>query len=328
MSFPPLPDRAAPGRGTIVMTSSTAFAIAAVEAALAIGLTLVAVPARAAEPAKAPGTGAIVMAARAEKECFANSVRVTGFLVPRDDAVVMLDMPGYRVSEILAREGDKVSQDQNLVKLVRVSADGPGAQAQSPASLYLKAPAPGTVIKSTAVVGAVASPVPFPRPEPLFRIAVKNEIELEAEVPGIQVPLLAPNQPVRARTEDGRDLTGRVRLVGAEINQMNQLGKVRIAFDDIPSLRVGTFARATIEPEHSCSVSVPKSSVLHHTDGTSVQVIKDGVVKTLRVHIGLLNDLHAEIRDGLVVGDEVVATAGNSLRDGDHVRPVFAEDAN
>jgi HlyD family secretion protein len=154
------------------MKSSTAFAIVAVEAAFAIGFSLVAASAHAGEPAKVPGSGAIVIAARAVDACFAASVRVTGFLVPRNDAVVMLDMPSYRVAEILAREGDRVAQDQNLVKLTRVGADGPGPQSQSPATLYLKAPAAGTVIKSTAVVGAVASPVPFPRPEPLFRIAV------------------------------------------------------------------------------------------------------------------------------------------------------------
>lgn len=311
------------------MKSSTAFAIAALEATLAVGLPLIAAPAHAAEPAKAPGTGAMVMAARAAYACLAASVRVTGFLVPRNDAVVMLEMQGYRVTEILAREGDKVAQDQNLVRLVRTSAEGPGPQTQqSPASLYLKAPAAGTVIKSTAVVGAVASPVPFPRAEPLFRIAVKNEIEIEAEVPSIHVPLLAPKQPVRAQTEDGRELTGRVRLVGAEINQMNQLGKVRIAIDDIPALRVGTFASATIDAKRSCSVWVPRSSVHHQTDGTSVQVIKGGVIETRPVHIGLLSDLDAEIRDGLSAGDVIVATAGNSLRDGDQVKAAFAEDTN
>ncbi len=309
------------------MRSCTASTIAAVGLAFAIGFGL-ADPARSAEPARSRGAGAIVIAARAVDACFAASVRVTGFLVPRNDAVVMLEMQGYRVAEILAREGDRVSQDQNLVKLAKVSTDPPGTQPQSPATLYLKAPAAGTVIKSTAVVGAVASPVPFPRPEPLFRIAVKNEIEIEAEVPGIQVPLLAPNQPARAQTEDGRELSGRVRLVGAEINQMNQLGKVRLAIDESPSLRVGTFVRATIDAKRSCSVSVPRSSVLYQTDGTSVQVVKSGVVETRRVRIGLLSELDAEIREGLSAGDVVVATSGNSLRDGDQVRTVFPEDTN
>jgi multidrug efflux pump subunit AcrA (membrane-fusion protein) len=309
------------------MKPSPALAIAAVEAAIAIGLCLPA-SAGAAEPAKVPVVGTSVKAARAVDACFAASVRVTGFLVPRSDAVVMLDMQGYRVADILVHEGDRVAQDQNLVKLVRVSTDAPGAQTQNPAFLYLKAPAAGTVIKSAAVVGAVASAVPFPRPEPLFRIAVKNEIEIEAEVPGIQVPQLAPGQPARAQTEDGRELTGRVRLVGAEINQMNQLGKVRIAIDDVPALRVGTFARATIDAKRSCSVSVPKSAVLHRTNGTSVQVIKGGVVETRSVHVGLYSDVDAEIREGLAAGDVIVATSGNSLRDGDQVKPVFSEDAD
>jgi multidrug efflux pump subunit AcrA (membrane-fusion protein) len=308
------------------MKPSTASASAAAKVAFAIGLSLMAGPASAAEPAKA--SGAIVMAARAVDACFSASVRVAGFLVPRSDAVVNLDLQGYRVSEVLAREGDRVGKDQVLVKLTRVSSDAPGGQSQAPATLFLKAPDAGTVIKSSAVVGAVASPLPFPRPEPLFRIAVKNEIEVEAEVPSIHVPLLASNQPARVTTEDGRELAGRVRQVGAEINQMNQLGRVRIAIDDVAPLRVGMFARATIDAKRSCSVSVPRSSVLYQSDGTSVQVIKGGVVETHRVRIGLLSDLEAEIRDGVAAGDVVVATSGNSLRDGDQVRAVFPEDTN
>ncbi len=310
------------------MRSSTALAIAAMQAVLAIG-AVAAGPARSAEP---PKKGVIVFAARAVDACFSAQVRVTGYLVPRTDAVVMLEMQGYRVSEIYAREGSRVKKDEPLVKLVRVSADPPGAQPQMPPSVELKAPDSGVVIKSTAVIGAVASPIPFPPPQPLFRIAINNEIELEAEVPAIHVPLLAPKQPVRVQTEDGRDLTGYVRAVGSEINQINQLGKVRIAIEESPSLRVGTFARATIDAtidaKRRCSVSVPRSAVLYQTDGTSVQVIKNGVVQTQRVRIGLLSELSAEVREGLSAGDVVVATAGNSLRDGDQVKPTFPEDSN
>jgi hypothetical protein len=40
-------------------------------------------------------------------------IRITGFLVPREKAVVTLDMPGYKVSEVVASEGDRVSEPKH-----------------------------------------------------------------------------------------------------------------------------------------------------------------------------------------------------------------------
>src|SRR5205807_1740821 len=153
-------------------------------------------------------------------------------------------MDGYRVTEIQAKEGDQVTSGQTLVRLTRqegtpAPAAPPGAGGAAagalPTTMTLKAPAAGTVIRATAALGATANP----RADPLFRIAVDGEVELEAEVPSIHVPKLAPGQTARVELEDGRELTGSVRLVPAEINPMSQLGRVRLSVERDPSLRVG-----------------------------------------------------------------------------------------
>jgi HlyD family secretion protein len=172
------------------------------------------------------------------------------------------------------------------------------------------------------VLGATANP----RADPLFRIAVDGEIELEAEIPSIHVPKLAPGQTARVEIEEGRELTGSVRLVPAEINPMSQLGRLRIAVENDPSLRLGSFARATIDASRSCGVSVPKAAVLYKTEGTSVQVVRDRMVETRRVRVGFHSDLNVEIREGVREGDIIVANAGTSLRDGDQVQPKFVDD--
>src|SRR5581483_10856091 len=109
-----------------------------------------------------------VLVVRAVNACFAATIRVTGFLVAREEAVVTLDAPGLKVTEVLVGEGAKVKIGDVLVRLVRQAGEGPeppsGAQA-----LALQAPATGLVTRSTAAVGAMASPMPG---EPLFRIAV------------------------------------------------------------------------------------------------------------------------------------------------------------
>ncbi len=273
----------------------------------------------AAEPAKP--SGAIVIVARASKACFSASIQVTGFLVPRREALVTLDTDAYRVGEIVAKEGDQVTAGQPLVRLNRQEGAGPQGAA-GPATIFLRAPAAGLVTRATAILGATANP----RAEPLFRIAVDGEIELEAEVPSIHVPKLAQGQTARIEIEDGRELSGSVRLVPAEINPTSQLGRVRISLERDPALRLGSFARAMIDASRSCGVSVPKAAVQFRTEGTSVQVVRERVVETRRVRVGLQSDLNVEIREGVREGETIVANAGTSLRDGDQVQPRFLDE--
>jgi len=298
-------------------------------AAFLIGIAAGAPRADAAPPAAPQSSGAEVMAVQAVTYCFADTIGVTGFLVPREEAIVNLD-DGYRVSETLVKEGDTVTSGQALVRLTRLGADGQNAAAPpgarpGPVTLTLRAPAAGLVTRSTAMVGAVASPIPMPRAEPLYRIMIDGEIELEVDVPSIHVPKLRADgrQTARVEVENGTELSGRVRLVPGEVDQMTQLGRVRLSIDHNPSLRVGMFARAAIDASRSCGVAVPRSAVSYRTEGTSVQVIRNGVVETKRIVTGLTSDTDIEISDGLKEGEIVVASAGTSLHDGDAVTPVY-----
>jgi multidrug efflux pump subunit AcrA (membrane-fusion protein) len=284
-------------------------------------LACVGTPASAAEPGE---SGVIVLVVRASNGCFSAAIRVAGMLVARNEAIVIPEVEGYRIVQILAREGDTVTANQALARLTRQAADGASPSAGA-SSAVVRSPAAGLVIQNNAVVGAVTSA----RAGPLFRIAVDGEIELAAEVPSIYVPKLEPKQAVRVVTEDKRDLTGRVRTLPAEINPMSQLGRVRISVEPDPALRVGGFARATINASRSCGVSVPKTAVLYRTEGTSVQVVrdKDNVVETRRVRVGLFSDTAFEIREGVKEGELVVANAGTSLHDGDKVKPTQQDEA-
>jgi multidrug efflux pump subunit AcrA (membrane-fusion protein) len=302
--------------------------IAGAGAALVLGASLALPPAgRAAESTPTPVVQ--VSGVRAENACFSAIVRATGFLVPREEAMVFLDAPGFKVTEVLAREGDRVTSGQNLVRLTRPAGEAaepaaaPGRPA-GPTTATLKSPAAGVVTQSTAMIGTVASAA---IPEPLFRISVNNDIELEVEVSSIHVPELAAGQNARVEIEDGRGLSGRVRLVPGEIDQRTQLGRARISLEGDPSLRIGMFAKALIDANRSCGVSVPTSAVFHRTEGTSVQVVRDGIVQTRLVQVGLHSDTHTEIRDGLREGDVVVANAGSSLHDGDKVTVTLADGA-
>jgi multidrug efflux pump subunit AcrA (membrane-fusion protein) len=283
-----------------------------------LGAGVAVVRAQAPRPGLQPA-GAQVMAVKAVTYCFADTIAVTGYLVPRQEAVVILD-DGYRVAEALVKEGATVTSNQDLARLTRL--DGPAVPGmRSGPTLTLRAPAAGVVTRSTAMVGAVASPMA----EPLYRIMIDGDIELEVDVPSIHMPKLRSDgrQTARVEVENGTELSGLVRLVPGEIDRTTQLGKVRLSIDRNPSLRIGMFARAAIDASRSCGVAVPRSAVTYRTEGASVQVIVKDVVKTQHVATGLTSDSDIEIKSGVNEGDVLVASAGTSLHDGDAVTAVF-----
>ena len=264
-------------------------------------------------------SNALVIVTKSTNACFSDLVRVTGFVVPRREAVVGVDQEGSKVSEVLVREGDMVTDNQELVRLTPPPAQSGGQSSGRPASpTSLRAPAAGLVTEVRTVAGAPASP----QAGPMFRISVNNEIELDAEVPSVHLLKLSPGATVRISRDNAPDLVGRVRQISPQIDRTTQLGHVRISLTNNPTLKVGTFARANIDAKRSCGVAVPRTAIDHLT----VQVVKGNTVETRRVRVGLVSDTSIEILDGLDVGETVVADAGSSLHDGDQIKTMFAED--
>jgi multidrug efflux pump subunit AcrA (membrane-fusion protein) len=295
-----------------------------------------------------PPEAARVTVVKPKNACFSAAVRVSGFLVPRVEGTLQIEPDGSRVTEVLVAQGDVVTAGQVMARLARptfdvggeqarrspsaqgelatraganVAATAPSAAGASPSTTTIQAPFAGKVLESTARIGAVASPLG----EPLFRIAAEGEIEAEVEIPSAHIPILAPGRAARVEVEDGRELSGHVRLVFVEINPITQLGRARISLDGDPSLVAGKFVRATIDARRSCGIAIPRSAISYRTEGTSVQVVRDGAIETRNVRVGLRSDLDAEIQEGLAEGDVVVANAGTSLRDGDTVTPIFRD---
>jgi multidrug efflux pump subunit AcrA (membrane-fusion protein) len=301
------------------MTSSTPIRFAAMMTAASLSGLFFGGTARLFAATDDKSGGAAVIVARATNACFSDRVRAAGFLVPQSEAVATVDSEGFKVTEVLAGEGDVVTAGQMLARLSRPAMGG----ATTPTNIILKAPVAGLVTRTTIMVGSTASP----QAEPLYRIMVDNKIELELEVPSVQLPKLKAGATARVAVDSGPELNGKVRLVSGEIDRRGQLGHVRLSLDNDPTLRVGMFAHATIDASRSCGVSIPRSAVVYRTDGTAVQVVREGKIETRSVKLGLLSDTSIEIRDGLREGDAVVANAGTSLRDGDLVKMIFADES-
>ena len=263
-------------------------------------------------------TEALVVVTKSTNACFSDLVRVTGFVVARREAVVGPDQEGSKVTDLFIREGDTVTDNQELARL-SAPPQQPGQQQRSSSGpVSLRAPAPGLVTEVRTAVGAPASP----QAGPMFRIAINNEVELDAEVPSVHMPKLNPGVTARITRDNAPDLIGRVRLVSPQIDRNTQLGHVRIAVTNNPTLKIGQFARASIDAKRSCGVAIPRTAIDHLTG----QVIKGNVVETRKVRVGLSSDTSTEILEGLDVGEIVVADAGSSLHDGDQVKTMFADE--
>jgi len=214
---------------------------------------------------------------------------------------------GLRMADAERRSAE-AQQQENAVRLERTE---------------IKAAAAGIISRRTARLGATASVAG----EPLFRIIAKSEIELEGEVPETQLLKIKEGFPATVTIGPGRVLTGRIRMVFPEVDRATRLGRVRVSLPDDPALRIGTFARGSIEVAHHRGVSIPLSAVIYGREGPSVQVVVDDRVRSRPIRPGLTADGFIEVVDGVAAGDLVVTRAGSFLRDGDPIRPVLAASA-
>jgi HlyD family secretion protein len=292
--------------------------IAAVGAAVACGWMLQAMlqPVMAAEPSgTAAAVGMSVTVIKAAKACFSDTVQVPGTLVPREDILIRPENEGLRVTQLLVEEGDYVKSGQVLARLIPPEGQPGGLQ-------DVTAPAAGLISRRAALVGATVSP----RAEPLFRLIVGGDIELQGDVPAPRIAKIAVGQAARIVVPGIGDYNGKVRVITPQIDAFTQAARTRLTVGNDSKLRVGTFARATVEVGTSCGTTVPLAALLFGPEGAVVQVVRDNLVETRRVRLGLFSGGNAEIREGINEGDMIVARAGSFLREGDRVRTFLSKE--
>jgi HlyD family secretion protein len=187
----------------------------------------------------------------------------------------------------------------------------------------VRAPTSGVVLSRSALLGGIVSA----NAGPLFRIARDREFELAANIPEVDLPRLKEGMPVSVRVS-GMDepVFGRVRLISPEISASSRLGSVKITLERNESIRPGNFARAMIELTRREGVSVPLSAVVYRGTSALVQVVRDGVIESRDVELGIRDHRSIEVLQGLAEGEDVVARAGTFVANGDRVTPIRMND--
>src|SRR6202008_3433257 len=128
----------------------------------------------------------LVVVAKTVNACFSDMVRVTGFIVPKREAVVGADQEGSKVTDLFVREGDTVTENQELARLSPPQQQPGQQQAGRTGPISLRAPAAGLITEVRTIVGAPASP----QAGPMFRIAINNEVVIDPERPSVHLPKL------------------------------------------------------------------------------------------------------------------------------------------
>ena len=181
----------------------------------------------------------------------------------------------------------------------------------------VKAPADGVVSRRNARIGAMATAVG----DPMFRIIANSEVELDAEVVETDLVKVRDGQMVHVSAAGSEDVQGTVRLVSPEVDKSTRLGRVRVFLGSRPDLKIGAFARGTIDTKQSHGIGLPAAAVNYGLEGPHVQLVKDDVIERRAVKTGLSSGGLIEILDGITLEDVVVARAGTFLREGDKIRP-------
>jgi multidrug efflux pump subunit AcrA (membrane-fusion protein) len=286
--------------------------------AAAVAGLLVAGPSRSIGAEKTGASaynGAAVTVVRAKRSCFAETISVSGMLVPREAVAVRPEREGLQISQVLVDAGDTVTSGQVLARLVP-----PDTQPNSSQAVQVQSPVAGIVLKVDATIGTTASA----RAAPMFQVIARGEFELQGELPAKHLSKLSAGQVAKISVAGASEVAGRVRSIAATVNGGTQLGQVNIFIGSDARLRVGAFGRGQIVIAQSCNVAIPLSAVLYSQDTAVVAVVRNDRVETRQVVVGHLADGDAEIREGLAEGDLVVAKAGAFFREGDRVRPFLA----
>jgi HlyD family secretion protein len=220
-----------------------------------------------------------------------------------------------RETTLTAAEADVNVARQNLVTAQAIADERAAQLAQT----EIRAPTDGTVSKRMAKLGNVVSVG-----EQLFRMIRDNRVELQAEVPEMDLPQLKAGQTatIVVNDTDPQHFEGKIRLIGATVDPQTRIGMVYIALPEDSALKPGMFVHGQIQTGTSANVlQVPEEAIVYKDSKPAVFVVGAGNRAKLRmVETGTRVNGVVEIVSGVSAGERVALAGAGYLKDGDLVR--------
>lgn len=224
----------------------------------------------------------------------------------------------------LGRQGfaSKASIDQYEAAYLSAKADVAAAQARQNDRL-IRAPFAGVVGLSDVSPGALVNPG-----APIVTLDDLSAIRVDFQVPERYLAQLHEGQAITASVDayPGETIHGRIAQIDTRVDERTRAITARAEFPNPQRrLKPGMMVRVGISRGERTSVSLPESAVAVEGDYSFIYVIaRQGQRTTAErrpVTTGARMDGLVEIRDGLKVGEHVVADGLNKVQPGQAVRP-------
>lgn len=179
-------------------------------------------------------------------------------------------------------------------------------------TLGLRQVSPGDLIEADTLITSLQTldklQVDFSVPERYVAL-LEPQTSLILWVAGFSQPFTAQVRAISPRV----DVNTRTLIVRADV--ANQQRK----------LRPGNYARVELTTRNDTALLVPSIAVLQSVENTSVFTVENGVAVRRTVETGRRNSAQVEILRGLQVGDEIITSGIQSVREGEAVNVVSAE---
>ena len=181
--------------------------------------------------------------------------------------------------------------------------------------LYLRAPRDGVIGYRNAEAGAIVN-----AGTKVFSLVDNRHINADCQLAEADAAILEPGMAVQVTIDAlGQDVAGRIVYVSPAMDEDAKTYTVRIELEDTDlSIKAGLYAHTSIDIlQRSDTLFVPKEAVVSRNGHTKVYILnREGKVEVRKVKIGLMNDEHEEILDGLEEGDIVILSNQDKLKDG------------
>jgi RND family efflux transporter MFP subunit len=168
--------------------------------------------------------------------------------------------------------------------------------------------------------------------EPLLTVARTDKMRTIVLVPDLDVPYCKVGDPATVTIDAlaGREFHGSVSRMAESEDLKDRNMRVEIDLDNPEDLlKDGQYGRAVILLENVVkNLTIPSQCLLERNgrgEG-AVQVVKDGEVRRVAVHVGLDNGLRVEVPRGLSERDQVILQPDASTADGTKVQVEVAKD--
>lgn len=167
----------------------------------------------------------------------------------------------------------------------------------------------------------------------LFRIVDGDRLEAVLNVPERELATLQVGLPASLEVDavPGSRFTGRIDRISPVVDAGSGTFRVTALFEGQPQLRPGMFGRiGVLYDQRSDVLTVPREALIEADGETAVFAVRDGKAARVPIQLGYVNGTLAEVRSGLIDGEQVITVGKITLRDGASVEvvnlPVVADE--